>query len=157
MAQPILKRRLNPLLLISTVAALSLLAGVAVLSQDQISKAQQNVSETMSELKSAETEESRLRAEIANLTNRTRSMNEEISTLKGQLNNTKQQLENKTDRINTLESQLDEQRRALNQSDTIQDLNSSLSIICYQQQTPNDVVEDECEQQGHETRVEDES
>lgn len=131
MAQPILKRRLNPLLLISTVAALSLLAGVAVLSQDQMADVQQERSSIEKELQEAESEAERLRAEIGNKTAKIRQMNGNISHLEKQLDKTKSELENKTERVEELESKLEEQSQALNRSDTLSDLNQSLQNVCY--------------------------
>jgi chromosome segregation ATPase len=156
MAQPILKRRLNPLLLISTVAALSLLAGVAVLAQDQMADVQQERSNVEQQLQDALSEAERLRAEIGNKTARIRQMNGNISQLSEKLNRTESELENKTERINELESQLDEQRQALNQSETIQEMNESFSFVCAVIQTDDPSMRDECNEWGHQVTIDDE-
>ncbi|MFB6100137.1 MAG: hypothetical protein ABEK16_02585 [Candidatus Nanohalobium sp.] len=153
MATPILKRRLNPLLLISTVAALSLLAGVSVIYQDRVSskvgeieKLNQNISESMERIRTLENK-------TRNLKNTTENLNSTISTLRKKLERKESLIENKTQRISDLRSQLDQQRRALNQSDKINDLNSSLSFVCALYSGDSDTVKQECNQWGHKVNL----
>lgn len=134
MSQPILKRRLNPLLLISTVAALALLAGVSVIAQDQIAKAQQNVSQTAEELSEAEDRIQELSLENKNLSVRLNSVNHSLTETKSELEETRQELDNKTEEAENLQNQLDSRedfnQLGSDQSDTVDNINSSLEVVC---------------------------
>lgn len=134
MSQPILKRRLNPLLLISTVAALALLAGVSVIAQDQIAKAQQNVSTTAQELEEAENRIQELSLENKNLSVRLNSINHSLDETESELEETRQELENRTEEVENLQNQLDSQEEftelGSGQSDTVDDINDSMEVIC---------------------------
>lgn len=134
MSQPILKRRLNPLLLISTVAALALLAGVSVIAQDQIAKAQQNVSQTAEELKEAEDRIQELSLDNKNMSVRLNSLNHSLTETESELEQARQELENKTEEVENLQNQLDSQEGfnelGSDQSTTVEDINSSLEVVC---------------------------
>lgn len=132
MAQPILKRRLNPLLLISTVAALSFLAGVSVIAQDQISQANQNASETQEKLAEARTEVKHLTKEKRKLSDQIKSLNNTISSLNSELEEKKGKIENKTEKISELEEKVDEFGGITRSegSETVKKMNHSIDVIC---------------------------
>lgn len=148
MAQPLLKRRLNPLLLISTVAALSLLAGVAVVSQDQISEKQDVVSTLRDNNTRLATEINRQDARISNLSIKLRQYEGDLGELRAEKQNLSDTVDEKNDRINTLESQLSEAEQTSDQSELVQDLNSSLAAICTQA-SPSNIEINTCDDHGH--------
>jgi septal ring factor EnvC (AmiA/AmiB activator) len=134
MAQPILKRRLNPFLLISTVAALSLLAGVSVLYQSQIADAETNVSETNQELREAQNEIQRLSLERENATRKLNNLNKSLRETEKELDTTEGELKNKTERIEELENNLAQQENSQfagqDSREKIRNMNTSLQVLC---------------------------
>lgn len=134
MAQPILKRRLNPFLLISTVAALSLLAGVAVLAQDQVNNIQNQKVNIQTAFEEVNQTVERLRLENENKSRKIKALEQNISSTSQELNTAKSELQNKTERIENLEAQLDQQSQqsSFDQSarETISELNTSVQVLC---------------------------
>jgi septal ring factor EnvC (AmiA/AmiB activator) len=157
MAQPILKRRLNPLLLISTVAALSLLAGVAVISQDRIAAAQQNVSETTQQLQDAQDRVQELSLQSENKTRRMNALESNLTSTYSELQTLQEELENKTQRIQSLQNQLEEQQENQEQSNTIQNMNESLGIVCALYSGDSNTAEENCNEWNHEVGTASES
>jgi septal ring factor EnvC (AmiA/AmiB activator) len=160
MAQPILKRRLNPFLLISTVAALSLLAGVAVISQDRIAAVQEEKNNWQEKFNERNNTIQRLSLENENKSRQITALEQNISETTQELNTARSELQNKTERIENLEAQLDQQSQqsSFDQSarETIRELNSSIQIIC-EWGDPESGVEgqtaaSECQNYGYDMR-----
>ncbi|QGA80691.1 coiled-coil domain-containing protein [Candidatus Nanohalobium constans] len=149
MAQPLLKRRLNPLLLISTVAALSLLAGVAVLSQDQISDKQNRISELKEERNSLDTEVTRLDARVSNMSVKLREYEGDLGELRAEKQNLSDTVDEKNDRISELESEVENARESRDLEDTLNDINSSMSVVCAES-SGGSGAEHNCNRWGHE-------
>jgi len=159
MAQPILKRRLNPLLLISTVAALSLLAGVSVLYQDQISQSGEELNQIQNEKTELNNTVRRLEAEKQNQSveiNRLQDRVETLNTEKDSLNDTIQQ---KNQEISNLESRLQEVREEAKNSDQVDSINQSLATVCALGETwkLEDRAREDCQEWGHQIGSNDES
>ena len=150
MAQPILKRRLNPLLLISTVAALSLLAGVAVISQDRIATAQKNVTETTAQLKDARELIDELQVEKENKSRKINGLRSNLTETYNALQQSEEEIENKTEEVQSLQTRLDQQEEALDQSETVEGLNESLNFICAVYEGGQNAIEEECTKWNHE-------
>ena len=151
MAAPILRRRLNPLLLISIVASLSLIAGGTVLFTEKMEQKNDRIEElqdekyTLNESLNNKTERlSRVKENLNGTKNRTKNLNSRISGLE-------EKLGNKTQRIRNLQDQIKEQREDLNRSKTIQNLNESLQFICYHESNEGSLLsasESECSKRG---------
>lgn len=150
MAQPLLKRRLNPFLLISTVAALSLLAGVSVLYQDQISQKTnqvENINQTKAEL---QTEINEMEAQLQNRSIRMTELEKQINSLEAEKNSLNNTIGEKDQKIQELESQVQEAQDNSELEDTIDDINSSLSFVCAVYSGGDPSVEGECQDHNHE-------
>ena len=150
MAQPLLKRRLNPFLLISTVAALSLLAGVSVLYQDQISQKTsqvEDINQTRVELQ-ATIDEQEVRIE-----NQSRQMNaleNNIQQLQDERQEINSTLTEKEETIQDLQRQLRDANQNEELETRIDNMNESIGFFCYNMDTQSDEFLDECSQWGYE-------
>lgn len=85
MEAPLLKRRLNPFLLISTVVVLSLLAGLSVLYQSELNDLvteRKNLSATLEDRNQKINE---LETEVDNLTDRRSELNQSLVNLQSSL------------------------------------------------------------------------
>ena len=160
MAQPILKRRLNPFLLISTVAALSLLAGVAVISQDRIAAVQEEKNTWQERFNERNNTIQRLSLENENKSRQINALEQNISNTAQELNNVRSELQNKTERIENLEQQLDQQSQQssfdASAQETIRQLNSSIGVICQWSDPESGVngqyAASECQNYGYDMR-----
>lgn len=148
MAQPILKRRLNPLLLISTVAALSLLAGVSVLYQDQISQRGDRLNQVESEKNELNNTIDRLEAEKQNQTVEINRLEDRIDTLNTEKDSLNDTIQQRNQEISNLESQLDEAQRNSASEERVESLNTSLGVMC-SQISPSNVGVNQCDDHGH--------
>lgn len=159
MAQPILKRRLNPFLLISTVAALSLLAGVSVLYQDQINTRTnkiQELNQTAQNLNSSFLEK---KAELENRSIKLREYENEISQLKTQKQALNTTIQQKNQEIGDLEDQLEESQQNTQAEQKLEEMNASLQTVCFLGETwsSRDVAVNNCQEWGHQIGSSDES
>ena len=153
MAESILKRRINPFLLISTVVALSLLAGLAVISQDQINERQDKVQQLEEDKEKLNQTVNRLNSTIQNKTiknTQIKQNNSRLQYLKDQLENN---LSEKEDEIDNLSDQLEDVK---NQEPEINltELNSSFNQVCFigkpwNQSDGDEIAAEECEEWGH--------
>jgi len=158
MSKTLLKRRLNPFLIASTILVLSLLAGLSVMWQGQL----QNVNEEKGALEGTIEEKNQ---RIAELENRTSDLQNETSTLRGELDrytglyeeadSERESLENE---ISDLESDIEDKENEIsglesdidNLEDTITSINASLYEICTDTNTTlSEDSEDECKEWGH--------
>lgn len=129
-----------------------------MIAQDRIDNAQQNVTETTQQLEDANARIQELSVEKENKTKRINSVQSNLTSTYSELQQLQENLDNKTEKINSLEGRLDEQREDLNQSDTIEGLNSSLDFVCavYSGDEEN-AVQEECEEWNHEVGTASES
>ncbi|MFB6190311.1 MAG: hypothetical protein ABEJ91_01950 [Candidatus Nanohaloarchaea archaeon] len=149
MDTPMLKRRLNPFLLASTILILSLLVGLSVLYQGTVSDKQQKLNRTEFQLQQTRKKIELLKADKKNLTRQIRKKEDEISRLQSLLDSKRQEVQQLSQRITTLESQLEQ---VSGTSNTTRKINNTLSYICSDEKTTlsND-ARDLCHFRGHET------
>lgn len=151
MRTPVLKRRLNPFLLVSTVLILSLLAGLSVLYQDQLSQLVSDKQQLETELEQKNSRISELEKENSNLSSELQSTENDLQEYINLYKSEKQQREELEDRISEVESNLgDLENRTTELENDVAALNSSLGSICdssYENLT--DDGQDRCEIHGH--------
>jgi len=153
MSEFMLKRRLNPVLLVSTVAALSLLAGLSVISQDQINERQDRVQQLEEQRSNLNQSVNRLESQLNNETvknTRLKQNNSRLQNLKEQL---EKNLSEKNNEIDNLSNRLEEARSKIPDVN-VTGLNSSFRDVCFLGQPWNQSEEDElaaeeCEEWGH--------
>lgn len=159
MNTPVLKRRLNPFLLATTVLVLSLLAGLSVMYQGQLSDILSDKNSLEQQLEDKNQRLSDLQAENANLSQELQQKNNRISNLASESSNLESEVNSLEDDIETLESQNTEleieisalENETENLNLTVTRINLSLGEICeddYYNMT--DSSQDECDQWGHE-------
>lgn len=156
MAEKILKRRLNPLLMISTLAALSLLAGVAVLSQDQISQRETDINSLSQERKDLKSKINRLESLSENRSVKIKNKDNQISKLEETIQNQNKSLIDEKDRVNQLKIQLkDQETQKAKLNETIQNLRNE--TISYKDQVNNleDSLKLVCKSEFNKTKYED--
>ncbi len=149
---PLLKRRLNPFLLASTILILSLLAGLSVLYQGQLSDMLSEKKSLQEELETKNQRISTLQARNSNLSTELRTKSNDLQETLRLYNSEREQrltLENETDE---LESEIDSlEANISDKMETVNDLNQSLGTICdleYENMT-SDLSQGECEEWGH--------
>lgn len=130
MKTPMLKRRLNPFLLASTVLVLSLLAGLAVTWQGQLSELVSEKKNLSTELEEKNSRIEKLEAEKSNLTEKSSTLAETVSQLKGlnsQLNAT---IKEKEAKIISLENIIDDKEQDIKDlNETNEELRDNLSAM----------------------------
>jgi len=138
MEAPLLKRRLNPFLLVSTVVVLSLLAGLSVLYQSELNDLvtdRQNLSSTLEEKNSRI---SSLESQVNNLSTTSSDLNQSVENLKTDLGQKINSLEAKNSTIERLQEDLSDRNetvealRADNEqlNDTVQDMRLDFGTLC---------------------------
>lgn len=123
MDAPLLKRRLNPFLLISTVVVLSLLAGLSVLYQSELNELvtdRKNLSSTLEEKNSRIDS---LEGQIENLSGRSTELNESVENLRTDLADRITSLEQKNATIENLRETVAEN------NETIESLRQSNEML----------------------------
>jgi peptidoglycan hydrolase CwlO-like protein len=149
MDTPMLKRRLNPFLLVSTVLILSLLAGLTVLYQGTLADVNDQKKQLKQEVKQSEQEIKQLEADKKNLTRQIRDKEDEISRLNSLLDSKEQEVQQLAQRITTLENQLDQ---ASSTSNTTEQINNTLGRICLDEESQlSSDARTLCNFRGHET------
>lgn len=152
MSTPLLKRRLNPFLLASTVLVLSLLAGLSVMYQGQLSQLVDTRSDLSSELEQKNQRLSKLQEENSELRSSLRNINT-------RLNQSIRESENLQRKVNNLESENSELETRIenlsaevgNLSETVDEVNESLEYVC--EVNDNNLTEESqehCNYWGHE-------
>ncbi|MFB6291934.1 MAG: hypothetical protein ABEI58_00910 [Candidatus Nanohaloarchaea archaeon] len=149
---PMLKRRLNPFLLASTILILSLLAGLSVLYQGQLSDMLSEKKQLKNELEEKKERISTLQARNANLSKELRTTENDRQRVLRLYESEKKKrlaLENQTEtlkkRIDSLESNVSDKLELVNE------LNESIGTICdleYENMTST-LSQDQCEEWGH--------
>lgn len=152
METPLLKRRLNPFLLVSTVLVLSLLAGLSVVYQSQLNDLVSSKKDLKTRLDQKENVIQSLKDERSNLSTQVSDLNQSlektnsiisskesrISTLETRLDNKTRFIENRTRLIQRLDSQLG------NETVRAQNLSQSLSVICSGGSNLTETAKQEC-------------
>ncbi|MFB6144355.1 MAG: hypothetical protein ABEJ98_03520 [Candidatus Nanohaloarchaea archaeon] len=158
METPVLKRRLNPFLLASTVLVLALLAGLSVMYQGQLSDILSEKKNLKDKLEQRNARISTLESRVSNLTQelsnteqdldmyirRNMQLKENISRLENRVNSLQQDKENLENRISQLKNMTE------NLNLTIVDLNNTLNVICEDANLTDD-GQTLCEEEGHNT------
>jgi len=127
----LLKRRLNPFLLLTTVIGLSLLAGLSIIYQtqfDEVTSEKQSLEEKLVE---AEAELENKRQNTTSLETRNNELQTEVSELEEQLNNQDESaegLESEVERLESENSELQDERNEY-RSD-FNTVRSDLRTIC---------------------------
>lgn len=119
MEAPMLKRRLNPFLLASTVLVLSLLAGLAVTWQGQLSNLVEDKRNLSSTLEQKNQKISSLENKVSNLTQESSTLRSDVSDLNALVSELNATIDTKKAKIADLEDRVDDREQ------TIDDLNSS--------------------------------
>jgi len=151
MKAPMLKRRLNPFLLASTVLILSLLAGLSVLYQGQL---KQTVSQNKNLTQKLQDQNDRiqsLQAENTNITEKLSNKKDSLSTLQRLYNGLKKDRDSLKSEVsklqgkkNALETNLTDARQQ------IQSINQTLDDVCsLAWDNMTSLGRDQCEAQGH--------
>ena len=158
METPLLKRRLNPFLLISTVVVLSLLAGLSVLYQSELNDLvtdRKNLSSTLEEKNSQIAD---LESQVNNLSSRSSDLNQSVENLRTSLTqkiNTLEQKNSTIDRLresvagnnDTIEA-LRQENRELNS--TVKDMRLDFGTLCEGDSNLTDSGQETCEDYGFE-------
>lgn len=138
METPLLKRRLNPFLLISTVLVLSLLAGMSVLYQSQLNDLVSSNKDLKGTLEEKNSRIATLEGRVSNLTTRVETLNQSLQKsnmiLAEEQNENQQQqslIESLRTRLNNTNSTLQAlQANYTNLSQHADEINQSLQFIC---------------------------
>ena len=139
METPLLKRRLNPILLISTVLTLALIAGMSVVYQDQLNNLVSDNKDLKQQLEEREQTIENLESENEDLEDRASTLNSTSNQLQDLIDEKNQTIEQQESTITSLESEnqeLEDQVEGLNS--TVIELEANISEI------END-LEDICE------------
>lgn len=148
MGQPILKRRLNPFLLISTIAALALLTGVAVVAQDRIKENVDSAEEINQSNKELNNTIMDLRSEIEDKNTKIDSLKNRLENFQTRIKSMNTTVKQKNQEIQSLEEKLAEAENKSEIEAEIDKLNTSLGIMCSQIQ-PSEVDLNRCDDHGH--------
>lgn len=133
MAQPLLKRRLNPLLLISTVAALVLVAGVSVIALDRIDQMQEERKQVAEQLQDKNQTIQELEAEKQNMSTTLEQFRKNYSTMKSEVKKKESIIENRTEKIQNLQQKVEDTQTDVSlgvDMDAVRQLNNSLEAVC---------------------------
>lgn len=158
MNTPVLKRRLNPFLLATTVLVLSLLAGLSVMYQGQLSDILSDKKNLQEKLDDREQQISNLQSENSNLSQQIQEKDNRINNLASESSQLESEVSSLEDDITTLESEVSEKEEEIlelesknsNLSLELAEINGTLEDICaYDNNTIND-GDDHCEEWGHE-------
>lgn len=138
METPLLKRRLNPFLLVSTVLVLSLLAGMSVLYQSQLNdlvSSNKNLEGTLEEKNSRI---STLEAQVANMSSTLEDLNQSLQQSNRILREERNESEQRQSTIETLENIVS------SQNNTIQSLQGNLTNLTQHADAVNQSLEFVC-------------
>lgn len=146
MRRPMLKRQLNPFLLISIVAVLSLLAALSVVYQGQLNDLLTDNEDLSQELEEEQALVNQLESENTNLT-------QQLRDAQSDLEQTQQLYENEESRREDLESEVDDLENRVEQleeyEEQAENLNKSLEATCMDNNNLTDWPQNECEKWGH--------
>lgn len=143
MEAPMLKRRLNPFLLVSTVLILSLLAGLSVLYQGQLDNVVSDKKSLKQELQDKNNQIKQLKAEKSDLSQKLGEKSGSLSELRKLYESTKEKLNSTSDELEEVKSERDMWKSHA------EDLNTSLEFTCIDSNNLTDTAEDQCEKWGY--------
>lgn len=130
MEAPLLKRRLNPFLLISTVVVLSLLAGLSVLYQSELNDLVSERKNLSATLEDRNQRISQLENRVDNLTDRRSELNQSLVNLQTSLAQRQNQLEERNSTIQSLQNTLQNKNETVaNLSATVDEQNRTISNL----------------------------
>lgn len=139
METPLLKRRLNPILLISTVLTLALIAGMSVVYQDQLNNIVSDNKDLEQQLEERKHTIEGLESENEDLKDRASTLNSTSNQLQDLIDEKNQTIEEQESTITSLGSEKEDlQNQVDSMNQTIRDLEGNLSEV------KND-LEDICE------------
>ncbi|MFB6191185.1 MAG: hypothetical protein ABEJ64_02060 [Candidatus Nanohaloarchaea archaeon] len=152
MKTPMLKRRLNPFLLVSTVLILSLLAGLSVLYQGQINNLveekkdlKQQIEQKDRRISKIQQEKSNLSADLQRMQQLYQNKEKNATTLLEELKKVRAKLENLRDQVRTLQ--------ASNTTSSTRDVNDTFALVCFDEETQLSAqARAWCQSEGHQTR-----
>ncbi len=145
MKTPMLKRRLNPFLLISTVLILSLLAGLSVLYQGQLDNVVSQKEDLSEELQEKNERIAELQQETTNLTM-------ELEDTESELDRYVDLYESENERREELQQEVDFLEGELGQfsgGGTVSEINQSLDMMCELHLSETGDKPIHCTQWGH--------
>lgn len=142
----LLKRQLNPFLLISTVLVLALLAGLSVVYQSQLSDLVSNRNTLQDELNQKENTIEELRANLTQLQDRTSNLNSTLAETNALIQEERRLRREKEARIQSLESRVSNLSSTVEiQNVTISNLESNLSDTRQDWKSMNNTLDDICD------------
>lgn len=130
METPLLKRRLNPILLISTVLTLALIAGMSVIYQDQLNNLVSNNKDLQQQLEEKEQTIENLESENKDLEERASTLNSTSNQLQDLIDEKNQTIEDQESTITNLRNEnqeIEDQVEGLNS--TVTELEANISEI----------------------------
>lgn len=149
METPMLKRRLNPFLLASTVLVLSLLAGLAVTWQGQLSNLVEDKRNLSSTLEQKNQEISSLESEVANLTEESSTLKSDVSDLNALVSELNATIDTKDAKIADLENSLDDREQRIDKLNSsyeelesnYTDLEDDLLVVCSSEEESGNITD----------------
>lgn len=157
MKEQMLKRKLNPFLLITTVLVLAILAGSSVFYQTELSdlvstrnQLQEDLENTSKVLQKTIKDEKELNSTVDNLEESMREKNTEIELKDERIT----VLERELDKAETENTRFEQEISTLNSTvsnlnDSMETLNGSLYIICNSNSSFSESAEQNCEDRGY--------
>lgn len=127
-----LKRHLNPFLLVSVVLILSLLAGLSVLYQGQLNNLVTDKKELSQELNQKNQQITQLKQQKSNLSTKLESTESDLQRYIELYKSEEKQRKSLQDRVEDLEQQVEELR--VDQG-LVEDLNTTIGLICIDNET----------------------
>ncbi len=153
MKNPVLKRRLNPFLLATTVLVLSLLAGLSVMYQGQLSDILSDKQGLQENLEETRQEVSRLKAENANLTQEIERKERQINNLSSESSSLESEVGSLRSEVETLESENSNlQDEVIDFENKTEGLNQSLEDVCgihWENMSEGSYSRQQCKKWGH--------
>ena len=152
--EKLLKRRLNPFLLISTVLVLGLLAGLSVVYQSQLSDLVSDRSSLQEEVDQKENRIQGLEANLSDLRQRTSSLNSTLEETNQIVQEERRLKQQKEERVNQLEDQVSDLSATVEtQNTTIQSLETNNTRLREDWSLMNSTLEDVCDSAENQTVV----
>lgn len=149
METPLLKRRLNPFLLVSTVLILSLLAGLSVLYQGHLNNVETKKKDLKQQLQEKKERIAEIKQQKTNLSTEVRETEDELQRYIDLYKTEKKQRKELQEQVKSLESQIENIQSS---GSALEDLNNTLAVICID--SNNQLTSDSisrCHSHGHDT------
>lgn len=153
MKNPVLKRRLNPFLLATTVLVLSLLAGLSVMYQGQLSDILSDKKDLQENLEEKRNQVSNLQAENANLTQEIEQKERRLNNLSSESQSLESEVESLNNEVDTLEARNSNlQDEVIDLENKTKEINESLELVCkfyWENISEGTYTREECVKWGH--------